>query len=69
MTNLVVIPGGWPALADVEGLFGSTTDDEYEAQLKACRKSGHDLTAGFDAVNGREILTCQRCPAIFVESS
>jgi hypothetical protein len=63
--ELIVIPGGWPAVTDVAALFGSTSDDLYEEQLKACKRIGHDLALGI--ADDRETLHCLSCDAHFVE--
>ena len=63
--ELIVIPGGWPAIADLESLFGIDTDTEYEDVLRVCRQVGHNLDGGF--ADGREFLRCSRCGTRFEE--
>jgi hypothetical protein len=68
MSELIVVPGGWPHLpTDVEELYGPTTDTEYEENLRACRVKGHDLHGGWS--DEGEFMVCQRCKVRFVEDT
>jgi hypothetical protein len=43
-------------------------DALFEDALRACRRQGHDLELGYDAVAHLETLTCTRCETTFRES-